>query len=253
MTSPLEFGFLVLAGVAGGLFGSGAGLASLATYSALLAIGLPPVTANVTNTVALIFSSIGAIAGSGPELTGQRARLKQVVPIALLGGAVGAALLLTTPATSFKKLVPILLGIASLTIVIPRRRAAGGPAGAPRPGMVLFQRAATFLIAVYGGYFGAAAGVLFLALLLQTTRSDLPRANATKNVLVGAANSVAAVAFIFLAPVVWSAVIPMGIGCLVGARWGPILVRRAPALTLRLIIGAAGFVLAITLGIKAWG
>ncbi len=253
--SPVQFGFLIVAGIAGGFTGSIAGLASVATYPALLAIGLPPVTANVTNTVALVFSSVGAVLGSRPELKGQGPRLKALIPVALLGGAAGAALLLSTPADGFEKLVPILLGFASLTILIPRRRAKAGQTvdAALGRGGLIGQGVAIFVIAVYGGYFGAAAGVLMLALLLHTTRASLPRANAAKNVLLGTANCVAAVAFAFLAPVDWSAVIPLGIGCLVGSRIGPIIVRRAPALILRLLIGAAGLTLAIRLGAQAYG
>jgi len=252
--SPLEFGLLVIAGIAGGLFGSIAGLASLATYPALLAIGLPPVTANVTNTVALIFSSIGSVLGSRPELKGQASRLKALAPMAVLGGATGAALLLTTPAEGFEKLVPILLGLASLTIIIPRRAHVVGTAETPPSRRELVgQAVGIFFIAIYGGYFGAAAGVLLLALMLHTSRASLPRANAAKNVLLGVANSVAALAFVFLAPVDWAAVVPVGIGCLVGSRLGPIVVRRANSLVLRLLIGAAGLALAIKLGVTAYG
>ena len=255
--SPAEFAFLVAAGIAGGLSGSIAGLASLATYPALLAIGLPPVTANVTNTVALVFTAVGSVLGSRPELKGQAPRLKKLAPVAMLGGAVGAALLLSTPAEGFEKLVPLLLGFASLTILVPRRRnAVTADDAVPDAGLgaaqLVGQGGAIFLIAVYGGYFGAAAGVLLLALLLRTMHTTLPRANAAKNVILGIANSVAALAFVFLAPVQWSAVIPLGIGCLIGSRIGPSVVRWAPALTLRLLIGAAGLALAIKLGNQAY-
>jgi uncharacterized membrane protein YfcA len=108
------------AGVLGGLTGSIAGLASVATYPALLLVGLPPVTANVTNTVALVGNAIGSILGSRPEPAGQGVWLKRIAPVALLGGATGAALLLSTPAEGFEKVVPILLGLASLAILLPR-------------------------------------------------------------------------------------------------------------------------------------
>jgi len=256
--SPAEFAFLVAAGIAGGLSGSIAGLASLATYPALLAVGLPPVTANVTNTVALVFTGVGSVLGSREELKGQAPRLKKLAPVAMLGGAVGAALLLSTPAEGFEKLVPLLLGFASLTILVPRRRTAVNPGdepaadAGPTTAHLVGQGAAIFLIAVYGGYFGAAAGVLLLALLLRTMHTTLPRANAAKNVILGIANSVAALAFVFLAPVQWSAAIPLGIGCLIGSRMGPSVVRWAPALVLRLLIGAAGLALAIKLGVQAY-
>jgi len=251
---PAEILLLVAAGIVGGLTGSIAGLASLATYPALLAIGLTPVSANVTNTVALVFTGVGSVLGSRPELVGQAPRLKALAPIAAVGGVVGAALLLSTPAEGFEKLVPWLLGVASVTILIPRRPppAAGTTARPPDRRTQLMEGAAILLIAVYGGYFGAAAGVLLLALLLRTTRASLAKANATKNVLLGIANSVAAIAFAFLAPVAWAAVLPLGIGCLIGSRLGPVVVRRTPVVLLRVVIGVAGLALAIRLGVQAY-
>jgi uncharacterized protein len=102
----MDWAFLAAAGVLGGLTGSIAGLASVATYPALLIFGLPPVTANVTNTVALVFNGIGSIAGSRPELAGQGAWIKRILPAAALGGAIGAILLLTTPAEGFERTCP---------------------------------------------------------------------------------------------------------------------------------------------------
>jgi uncharacterized membrane protein YfcA len=251
--SPAEFALLVAAGIVGGLTGSIAGLASLATYPALLAVGLAPVSANVTNTVALVVTGVGSVLGSRPELVGQAPRLKALAPVAAVGGIVGAALLLSTPADGFEKIVPWLLGFASLTILIPRRPPPAAGVGLDPTGTArIMESAALFLIAIYGGYFGAAAGVLLLALLLRTTHGSLAKANATKNVLLGVANTVAAVAFAFLAPVDWAAVLPLGIGCLIGSRLGPIVVRRAPVVLLRVVIGAAGLALAIRLGVQAY-
>lgn len=240
----------MIAGVLGGLAGSIAGFASVATYPALLAVGLPPVAANVTNTVALVFNGIGSAWGSRPELAGQWRWLARSAPVAALGGGVGATLLLTTPADAFEKLVPILLGVASVAIVIPRRP---GPAGGARNrGAVAAELLAIFGIALYGGYFGAAAGVLFLAMLLNLGSASLAHANAAKNVLLGLANTVAALIFVFLAPVHWPQMIVLGLGGLVGARLGPIVVRHAPATPLRILIGVAGLILAVRLGLHAY-
>ena len=112
---------LFAAGIAGGLTGSIAGLASVATYPALLVVGLSPVAANVTNTVALVFNGIGSVWGSRPELAGQGASIRRILPVAALGGAAGAALLLSTPAEGFEKIVPILLGLSALAILLPRK------------------------------------------------------------------------------------------------------------------------------------
>ena len=179
--------FLAAAGVAGGLTGSIAGLASVATYPALLVVGLPPVTANVTNTVALVFNGIGSVLGSRPELKGQGPWLMRILPAAALGGVLGAVLLLSTPAEGFEKIVPILLGAASLAIVIPRggNRDARVASHRRHTLTVLLESAAIFLISIYGGYFGAAAGVLLIALLLRLGHATLAHANASKNVILG--------------------------------------------------------------------
>lgn len=245
---------LVLAGIGGGLTGSIAGLASVCTYPALLLVGLPPVTANVTNTVAVVFNGIGSIWGSRPELAGQGAWIKRIVPIAALGGVCGAALLLSTPAEGFEKVVPFLLAFASVAILLPRKEYQEAQVANHRDHMlkVMLEAGAIFLITIYGGYFGAAAGVLLLALLLRAGGATLAHANAGKNVILGVANSVAALIFVFLAPVAWAAVVPLGVGCLIGSRLGPIIVRHAPAKPLRVLIGAAGMALAINLALDAY-
>ncbi|MCP9274411.1 sulfite exporter TauE/SafE family protein [Mycolicibacterium arenosum] len=245
-----EWFLLFAAGIGGGLAGSIAGLASVSTYPALLLIGLPPVTANVTNTVALVFNGVGSVSGSLPELRDQRDLLRRFVPIGVAGGAAGAALLLTIPAEGFENAVPILLASSALVIALPHRKDAE-PAP-PTTARTVLIGAALFGICVYGGFFGAAAGVLMLALFLRVGARTLADANATKNVVLGVANLVAAVIFIVLSPVAWTAVVPMALGCLLGARLGPVVVRRAPAGPMRLVIAAAALALAIKLGFDTY-
>jgi uncharacterized protein len=241
---------LFVAGIGGGLVGSIAGLASLTTYPALLVIGLPPVTANVTNTVALVFNGVGSVAGSLPELRGQRAVLTRLLPVAVLGGAAGAGLLLSIPAEGFENVVPILLAASAVAIALPQKdRAEPLPRTVAR---AVVEGVAVLAICVYGGFFGAAAGVLMLALFLRTGSDSLAHANATKNVVLGVANSVAAVIFIVFAPIDWLAVAPLGLGCLLGSRIGPVIVRRAPATPVRLSIAAAGLALAVKLGVDTY-
>lgn len=238
---------LILAGIGGGLSGSIAGLASLISYPALLAIGLPPVTANVTNTVSLVFSSTGSVLGSRPELVGQRARVRQLAVAGIVGGAVGALLLLVTPAGSFERIVPFLIALASIAILARRRLVDELPPHEPHragPGVV----AGVGLVGIYGGYFGAGAGVMLLALLLITTGEPLPRCNAVKNLVLGLANAVAAIGFTLFGHVRWSVVVPLGFGLLVGGRLGPVIVRRSPAGALRAVIAVAGLGLAVKLG-----
>ncbi len=258
--------WLLLAGFGGGLTGSVAGLASLVSYPALLAVGLTPVSANVTNTVALIFSSVGSVLGFRPELRAQRARARQLLPLAGAGGLAGGLLLLATPAQSFAQVVPVLIGVASLAVVLPRRRPArqGAVPGAntspgaqcpqvgpsDRPPRLL--SAGVFAGAVYGGYFGAAAGVLLLALMLMTTSETVPRCTALRNLLLGLANGVAAVAFAVFGPVHWTAAVPLAAGFLAGGRLGPVVVRKVPAGPLRVLIACAGIGLAVHLGIDAY-
>ena len=242
--------WLLLAGFGAGLTGSIAGLASLISYPALLAVGLPPVSANVSNTVALVFNSVGSVWGSRPELRGQRARARHLAPVAVAGGITGGVILLATPSSAFALVVPWLIGLASLAILLQRTRPLRAPTEVYQPTRRL--TVGVFFVAIYGGYFGAAAGVLLLALLLVTTAESLARSNAMKNLLLGSANAVAALAFVAFGPVRWSAVIPLAAGCLVGGRLGPIIVRRVPAAPLRALIACAGLGLAVHLGLDAY-
>lgn len=246
---------LVLAGIGAGLSGSMAGLASLFSYPALLAVGLPPTVANQTNTIALASSSIGSIVGSRPELRGQGARVRRLLPLTLLGGVIGGALVLVTPSKTFALIVPFLVGGASLVLLRPPRPAPPGtartadPARAERPGPGTVLGA--IAIGVYSGYFGAAAGVLMLALLTRLLADTLVRVNAVKNVLLGASNAVAAIAFIVLGHVVWSAAVPLAAGLLVGNYTGPAIARRLRPWVLRVGIAVAGLGLAVVLFVDA--
>jgi len=255
--SVVEFALLVLAGIGAGLIGSVAGLASLISYPALLVSGVPPLTANMTNTVAMVFQGVGSISASRPELEGQGRRVLRLVTASVLGGGAGAALLLFTPSSAFERIVPVLIAGASAAILVqrpPRELAVEGARRHPDRAHddPRWLPLGTFAIAIYGGYFGAAAGVLLLAMLLLGTGEGLPRSNAMRNVVLALANSVAAVAFIVLAPVAWSAVLPLAIGLFTGSRVGPWVVRRAPQTALRRVISLAGFGLAVHLGIQAY-
>ena len=256
--SVREFLLLVVAGTGAGLVGSVAGLASLISYPALLATGLSPVAANITNTVALVLNGVGSIGASQPELRGQRRRLLRLGPAGLLGGATGAALLLLTPSGAFEKLVPFLIASASAAMLVqrpPRDLAAAGAAEQARHphrdhwGMVL----GTYVIAIYGGYFGAAAGVLMLAMFLLVTGEGVPRGNAVKNVVLASANTVAAVGYAVFADVAWLAALPLAIGFFLGGSLGPRVVRRVPQTLLRRLIAVAGLGLAVHLGLNAYG
>jgi uncharacterized membrane protein YfcA len=245
---------LLAAGVAAGITGSVAGLASLFSYPALLAVGLPATTANVTNTVAMTISSVGATLGSRPELTGQAPVLRRYALLALAGGATGAGLLLVTPPGTFEKIVPVLVGGAAVVLLLqPWIRPAGlvdAGDGASTSAPVI--TAGVLAVTIYGGYFGAAAGVLMLALLLVGLPVSLLQGNAIKNVLLGLSNAAAAIGFAVLTPVQWWAVAPLAVGLLAGSFTGPALARRVPTIVLRTAIGVAGLGLAVVLAVEAW-
>lgn len=246
--SGLEFALLLLAGVGAGLVGSVTGLASVISYPALLAAGIAPVTANVTNTVALVFSGVGSSIGARPELAGQGHRLRALGVAGLLGGTTGASLLLVTPSGSFVRVVPFLIGAASLCVLAPRPPADRQHSGTDARWVVV----AVFAISIYGGYFGAGAGVVLLALLLSATAESLPQSNAIKNAVLAIANGVAAIGFILFSDIRWLAVLPLAIGFFAGGWLGPKLVRRLPATPLRVAIAVAGVAIAIRLGLQAY-
>ncbi|MGO4247655.1 sulfite exporter TauE/SafE family protein [Paenarthrobacter sp. RAF54_2] len=245
--SPWYAGVLFVAGIGGGLAGSIAGLASLSTYPALLGLGLVPVSANVTNTAALILNGVGSALGSAPELKGQAGALRRLIPMGILGGAGGALLLLSIPPGYFEYLVPVILASAAVVIAIPRRLAS--PSGRPQGPL---KSAAMLTICIQGGFFGAAAGVMLLAVLMSSGTGSMARANAVKNVVLGAANLSATLIFIAFAPINWVAAMILGLGCLIGSRLGPPLVRTIPETPLRLLIAAAGITLALKLGIETY-
>ncbi|GLU49779.1 sulfite exporter TauE/SafE family protein [Nocardiopsis ansamitocini] len=243
-----SFAFLILAGVGAGLVGSVAGLASLVSYPALLAYGLAPVAATVTNTVAILSTTAGSVAGSRAELRGQGPRLAIVSLAVGAGGAVGAVLLLTTPEAVFARIVPWLIAIGALSLLArDRLRSVLAPflarsdAGR-RPTWSLLCCAA--VLGVYGGYFGAAAGIIMLALLSVSAVEPIAVSNAVKNVVMGAANVVAGTVFAFLAPVDWAVAGVLALGCFVGSWIGPSVVRRVDDRLLRGGVAAAGLGLA---------
>jgi uncharacterized protein len=234
-----------LAGSVNTIVGSG----SLITFPTLLAFGYSPVTANVSNTVGITFGSVSGAIGYRRELRGQRRRVLLLGSASFVGGLTGGILLLTLPSSVFDAVVPVLILIAcALVIVQPRlsewvakRRDApvehGGPA----------LYACVLATGVYGGYFGAAQGVILLALLGIFIADDLQRLNGVKNVLALIANGVAAVLFVFSAHVVWEVAALLAVGSIVGGQVGAQVGRRLAAPVLRVCIVIVGLVAAIRL------
>jgi uncharacterized membrane protein YfcA len=244
---PILFGVGVLAGVVSTVVS----LASVVSYPALLALGLPPLSANVTNTVSLVFTAVGATVGSQKELAGQRARVLRLGILTSLGGATGAGLLLLTPSRTFELVAPWLIAGASLVLLVQPRLSRAAERSSGEHGRLL--KVALFAVSVYTGYFGAAGGILSLAVLAAMIDLPLVRVNAVKNVLGGLANGVAAVGFAIFGPVRWSAVVPLALGFLVGGWIGPAIVRRLPGQALRLVVVVCGMAVAVKLGIDGYG
>ncbi len=242
----LDLALLVVAGFFAGVVGFVTGLASIVSYPALLAVGLPPVAANVTNTVAMVGVGVGALTNSAREVVDTGPRVWWWTLYAALGGVVGAAVLLVAPPDSFEAIVPGFVALAALALLLqPRIRTLAGGRVLPRVFSV-----AVFVVAVYGGYFGAGAGVVFYALVLICTSEQIWRASILKSYLLGVANLVAAIGFAVFGPVHWGAAAAMAVGAFAGGYCGPPLVRRIPPNLLRVGVALAGFGLAVWLALR---
>jgi uncharacterized membrane protein YfcA len=250
LTDPLSVALLVATGVAAGVVSTVVSLASLVSYPALLAMGLPPVAANVSNTVALVFTGVGAVAGSRRELAGQGRRVVLIGLGTAVGGGLGALLLLRTPPGAFTAVVPVLIaGAAAVILVQPRLTLRARASGRPP---TRWWWAGVLGTSVYTGYFGAAGGVLMLAALGGALRDELVRLNALKNALAMFSNGVAAIGFALFGPVHWDAAVPLAVGFLVGGRLGPAVARRLEAGTLRRLIAVSGFGVAAVLAVQTY-
>lgn len=237
--------FLVAAGVLAGIASSSGAIGSLIAYPALLLVGLAPVVANTTSTVAVIGVAVGASLRSRAELAGVRAHLPRAVLLAAAGAALGALVLLGTGDAAFRWIVPFLVAAAAvLMLAQPRLVDRHGL----RPGLL---PAGLVLVAAYEGFFGAGAGVMTLVLVLLTLDVPLPAANAAKNLLLGVADTVAAVLFVIVGSVSWPAVLALGAGFTGGGAIGPAIVRRARPDVLRRVVAAAALVLAVALLVDA--
>jgi uncharacterized membrane protein YfcA len=243
---------LLAAGTAGGIFSTVVAIASLVTYPVLLALGVPALSANMTNTVSLVLTGAGSVAGSRPELAGQGRRVLRLGGITALGGAAGAAILLVTPASTFTKVVPVLIAGASLVLLVQPRIAILTPPPVPQVRHRLALGAGLFAVALYVGYFGAAAGVMLLVALSAMISEPLVRVNAIKNAVSGTANATAAVCFALFGDVRWKLVVPLAAGFLIGGWIGPKIARRVPAASFRVVVSLCGVGLAVKLGISAY-
>jgi uncharacterized membrane protein YfcA len=251
MISAFDFLILFAAALAAGLFNALAGGGSIFTFPALVAIGVPPIVANVTNTIALCPGYVGGVLAQRRDLAGQGRRMLLLLPVAAAGGVAGALLLTRTSDTTFRALVPVLvLGACGLLAIQDRLRAllqgrhariALGWAVPP-----------VLLAAVYGGYFGAGLSVMFLAMIGLAIDDDLTRLNALKQAMSLATNIAAALWFAATAEVVWPAAGVMAVGALIGGALGGRLAGKVQPATLRRIVIAVGIVIATIFALDRW-
>ena len=247
---------LIGVGAAGGLVTAIAGGASLITFPALLAAGLPPVVANASNTVALAPGNLVATLADRERMPAWDRRLLGLTATAVVGSVAGAALLLATPARAFTALVPVLIGGATILFALSDRikRWCAAPAGmGAAPGRSSGAQLIAFLpVAVYGGYFGAGMSVILLALLSAGFSRDLRTVNVVKNLLSGLTSAVAAMVFIAQEAVAWVPVLLMMAGALAGGFAGGRLVRVLSASWVRAFVIAAGVVLTAVYARRYW-
>ncbi len=250
--SPLESVLVVLAGFAAGTINTVVGSGTLITFPTLLAFGVPPVTANVSNNIGLVPGSVTGAIGYRDELSGQRSRVWRLLSASVTGGAIGAVLLLVLPEGAFEAVVPALIMLGVVLVVVQPRLSAWVRRRAEARGVEQAESAwwvwpAVLLTGVYGGYFGAAQGVLLMGVLGIGVAQSLQRSNAVKNVLAAAVNGVAGAIFVFAADVDWRVVALIASGAIVGGFVGARVGKRLPPLALRAVIVVVGLVAFVTI------
>lgn len=250
---------ILLAGMAAGTINAIVGSGTLITFPVLLAFGFPPVVANVSNNIGLVPGGVTATLGYREELRGQRRWIRVLAPMSLLGAVTGALLLLRLPAEAFATIVPVLLAISLVLVVTqPRiqaalaRRREAAPDSSGQPHRILAM-SGTYAAGVYGGYFGAAQGVLLVGLLGSLLPESLQRVNALKNLLSLIVNAVAALVFVTVArdSIDWRVVALIALGSLAGGYLGSRYGRRLPPPVLRgfiVVVGIVAIVRVVTSG-----
>ncbi len=255
--TPGELALAGLAALIAGVINALAGGGTLISFPMLLALGVPPVSANVTNTVALVPGYLGGTLAQRADLGGQGRRLRVLMPAAAAGGLVGAALLLLTPERAFEVLIPVLIlaavAVLALGDAVKRRVAERvsrlGADGAER---LAGPAVGIFLAAIYGGYFGGGLGIIVLAVLGTILVDSLTRMNALKQVSSLVINAVAAAVFVAFADVVWSAAAVMLVCAVVGGFLGGTLAGRVSARTLQRIVLVIGVVVAVAYAVRTY-
>jgi hypothetical protein len=246
----LELLAVAAAGAAAGIVNSVAGGGALITFPTLVALGLPPLAANVTLTVGIVPASAGGALGYLDLLRQQGARFRRLLAPLLLGALAGASALLLTSDAAFEAIVPLLVALSCVLLLLqPRLTPRIAHAGNDRSPYLL---AGIFFCGAYGAYFGAAVSILILAILALFVTDTLQHLNGMKIVLAGAANLAGALLYAFLAPVEWRYALTIMVSSFAGGRIGAGYARRIPSDPLRLAIAAVGLVVAAVLAARAF-
>jgi uncharacterized membrane protein YfcA len=247
VVSVIEALGIFLAGLAAGTINTVVGSGTLITFPTLLFFGYPPVVANVSNTVGLVAGGVTAVHGYRAELVGAGRTLRQLAPASLLGGVIGAVLLLVLPPEAFQAIVPVLIGLGLVLVVLGPRLQRGATArheaGIPPASWHAAALTLGVLVAgIYGGYFGAAQGVILMGLMSALSSEPIQRLNGFKNVLATLVNAVAAITFMVVAwgQIDWLVALLIGVGAFAGGIVGAKVGRRLPPLALRGVIIAVG-------------
>jgi uncharacterized membrane protein YfcA len=236
---------VLVAGMAAGTINVIVGSGTLITFPTLLAFGVPPVTANVSNTIGLVPGVASGVVGYRRELRGQRARAVRLGSASVVGGILGAVLLLSLPSEAFSAIVPALIVVGLVLVVLQPRISRWVDArheGAHGDFGPWWVWPAVFGTGVYGGYFGAAQGVILMGVLGIGIADSLQRLNGLKNVLAGLVNGVAGVIFVLVADVDWTAAALIAAGSIVGGQLGATVGRRLSPAVLRVVIVVVGLV-----------
>ncbi len=245
--TPWEAAAVFAAGIGAGGINAVVGSGSLITFPTLLAVGLPPIVANVSNNVGLVPGGVTGVLGYLPELKGQRARLMRLGVASVIGSLIGGVLLLQLPEKAFQIIVPVLIGAACVLVVV-QPKLNGWLAGRrthPHGGPWLWL--GVLGAGMYGGYFGAAQGVVLIGLLGVFLDEELQRVNAAKNLLSLLVNLTAAILFTLVAHVDWTAALLVALGTAVGGFLGARVGRKLPAPVLRGVIVCIGIVAIVKL------
>lgn len=241
---------LLLVGIIGGVLSTTTGLASLISYPSLLFLGLSPINANVTNTFALVFTGISSVISSRHELRGSWKEIFKILPIIIVGCILGTTLLFIFPEKIFSKVVPFCILFAAVVFLLPKHQ--GNIQNQHSSIMKLISWIGIFGVGIYSGYFGAAGGIVMLAILAIISSFPFIVYNAEKNFLLGMANVVSIIIYSQKIRIHWNYVLPLAFGFFVGGYIGPAIIRHVPEKIMKWVIGIGSIILAGYLFFQAW-